>query len=61
MAHDPIIEEVRRIREEIAREHGCDVKAIVRALQQDESKSGREFVTLPPKRISTTPPAHEPG
>jgi len=49
MARDPIVEEVRRIREAIAREHGNDIQAIVRALQRQEAESGRELVALPPK------------
>jgi hypothetical protein len=51
MARDPIVAEVRRIRDEIAKEHGYDLKAIVRALQRQESESGRALVRLPAKRI----------
>ena len=51
MARDAIVEEVRRIREAFAKEHGYDVGKIARALQQEEIKSGRKLVTLPPKRL----------
>ena len=34
MARDPIVEEVRKIRESLASEHGYDLDAIVRALQR---------------------------
>ena len=50
MTRDPIVEEVRAIREAFAREHGYDVKAIVQALQREEQESGRRLVSLPPKR-----------
>lgn len=51
MARDPIIDEVRAIRDAYAKEHGYDVKAIVAALQQEEAKSGRQVVSLSPKRL----------
>ena len=51
MTQDPILEEVRSVREAFAKEHGYDVKAIVAALQREEAESGREVVSLPPKRL----------
>ena len=48
---DPIVEEVRAIREAFAKEHGYDVKAIVLALQREEAESGRRAVSLPAKRL----------
>lgn len=51
MATDPIVEEVRQIRDAIAREHGYDVRAIVRALQQQEVKCARQLNARPAKRI----------
>jgi len=48
---DPIVEEVRKHREAIAREHGNDVAAIVKALErEDASDDGTPLVSLPPKR-----------
>jgi hypothetical protein len=52
MAQDPIIEEIRAIRDEFAKEHGYDVKAIVAALQREEAESGLQVISLPPKRIA---------
>lgn len=52
MVQDPIIEEVRAIRDEFAKEHGYDVKAIVAALQREEVESGRQVISLPPKRLT---------
>ena len=51
MFRDPIVEEVRAIREAFAKEHGYDVKAIVRALQREEAESGRRVTSLSPKRV----------
>ena len=51
MRRDPIVEEVRRHREAIAREHGKDLDAIVAAFQREEATSGVTTVSLPPKRV----------
>ena len=52
MRRDPIVEEVRRNREAIAREHGNDVDAIVAALQREDAASGVTTVSFPPKRLA---------
>ena len=51
MRRDLIVEEVRRNREAIAREHGNDVDAIVAAFQREEAASGVKTVSLRPKRL----------
>ncbi|OFW30640.1 MAG: hypothetical protein A3J28_18705 [Acidobacteria bacterium RIFCSPLOWO2_12_FULL_60_22] len=51
MFRDPIVEEVRAIREAFAKEHGYDIKSIVQALQQEEARSGRRVLSLQPKRM----------
>ena len=51
MLRDPIVEEVRAIREAFAKEHGYDIKSIVQALQQEEARSGRRVLSLQPKRV----------
>jgi hypothetical protein len=61
MARDPIVEEVRRIRDALAKEHGYDIKAIVRALQQQEAASGRQLVPLPPRRLPPDDAARKAG
>ena len=61
MAQDPIIEEIRAIRDEFAKEHGYDVKAIVAALQREEAESGLELVSLPPKRLAEKRKARKAG
>lgn len=51
MLRDPIVEEVRAVREAFAREHGYDVRAIVHALQRREAESAGRPVSLEPKRL----------
>lgn len=51
MWKDPIVEEVRRIREEHAARFDYDLKAIYEDLKKTERQSGRRIVTLPPKRL----------
>ena len=52
MTRDPIVEEVRAARDAIAKEHGYDIQAIFAALREMEEQSGREHVTLPPRRVA---------
>jgi hypothetical protein len=49
MSRDPIVDEVRAIRDAIAREHNYDVDAIFHMLREREATSGRPHVTLPPR------------
>lgn len=51
---DPIIEEVRRVKREIAAEFNYDIHALCEYLRQRERESGRTYVTLPPRRIEPT-------
>jgi hypothetical protein len=57
MAKDPIVEETRSIREDLAKAHGYDVHEIARALQREEAEGEREVVSLSARRI---PPASTP-
>jgi hypothetical protein len=52
MPKDPIVNEVRRIREEEAARHGFDVKAILMASNKRQVRSGRRVVSFAPKRKS---------
>ena len=49
MNRDPIIDDVRAIRDAIAREHNYDLDSIFRMLRAREMTSGRSHVTLPPR------------
>jgi hypothetical protein len=51
MPRDPIVEEVRAIRDAFAKRHNYDIDAIVQALRQASEKEGRQLVSLPAKRI----------
>ena len=55
MGRDPIVDEVRAIREAIAEEHGNDLKAIVAHFQQQDAASAIKGVSLSPKYL----PDHE--
>lgn len=46
---NPIIEEIRRIRHEHARRFHFDLDAIFDDLKDQERKSGRKTVALPPR------------
>ena len=61
MGRDPIVEEVRRHREAIAREYGNDVDAIVAAFQREDATSGVTTVSFPPKRLVKLATRRKPG
>ena len=48
---DPVVEEVREIRQEHARRFDYDPKAIYEDLKRYQEESEREVVSFPPKRL----------
>ena len=52
MINDPIVEEVRKVREAHAAQFNYDLRAIYEDLKIQEKKSKRHFVNLPPKYAS---------
>jgi hypothetical protein len=50
MTRDPIVEEVRAVRDAIAKEHDYDVTAIFEMLRELERQSGEKRIVLPPRR-----------
>jgi hypothetical protein len=50
IAEDPIVEEVRRIRETLAAKYNFDIKAICDAARKRQRKSGHKVVSFAPKR-----------
>ena len=54
MWKDEIVEEIHRIREEYAKSFNYDLDAIFADWQKKQSASGREVVSLSPKRSLTT-------
>src|SRR5215471_18455301 len=51
MWKDPVVEEVRAIRDAYAKQFNYNLEAIYCDLKEQEAKSEREMVSLPPKRI----------
>jgi hypothetical protein len=48
---DPIVEEIHKFREKLARHHGFDVKRIAAALREKESAHPDRLVSRPPRRV----------
>ena len=54
MWEDPIVAEVRKIREEYAARFNYDLRALYQALKEQESEDTREKVSFPPKAATLT-------
>ncbi len=54
MFTDPIVEEVRRVREEYAKRFNYDVHAIADDLRKQEQQHSDRLVSFPPKRPRKT-------
>ncbi len=52
MTTDPIVDEIRAIRDMIASEHNYDIDAIFDMLRELEANSTVPHVTLPPRRTA---------
>lgn len=50
---DPIVEEVRRARQEHALRFGNDLDAIVEDIKRHQATCGHPVVRLPPRRLET--------
>lgn len=50
MNDDPIVDEVRKARDEYAKAFGYDLDAIGRDLQKKQEQPGKQVVSFPPKR-----------
>lgn len=48
---DPIIAEVRAVRDRFAAQADYDVAAIFRRIREMQRESGREYVNYPPRRV----------
>ena len=51
MREDSIIKQVRRAKEEIAAKYGNDVRALGKAIQEEQRRSGRTVVSRSAKRV----------
>lgn len=50
MQSDPVVDEIRELREQRAARFGYDLRAIVKDAQQRDAAGDREVVRLPPRR-----------
>ena len=57
MWNDPIVEEVRKVREAHARKFNYDLQAIAADLKKQQKASRKEFVTLRPRKPTVLPNA----
>ena len=55
---DPIVEEIRKVREEHAARFNYDLRAIAEDLRKRQAEGGHKVVSLPPRRL---PVADEPA
>ena len=55
MWNDPIVEEVRKVRNAHARKFNYDLQAIVADLRKQQKASKRKVVTLAPKKPAVFP------
>ena len=51
MSVDPIVGEVRAIRDKLAAQCGHDVKETFRGIRQRQAESGLEYVRYAPRRV----------
>lgn len=49
MLKDPIMEELHRVKDQLAAEFGYDVRRMAKALQAEQKRSGRKVVSFTPR------------
>lgn len=52
---DPILDEIRAIRDAMAKEADYDIEKLAQAIKAREVQSGREVVRLPPRKVTVVP------
>ena len=52
---DPIVAEVRKAREEFARQFNYDLHAMCEELRREQELSGGPVVSFPPRRVRSIP------
>jgi hypothetical protein len=53
MIRDAIVDEVRAIRDEIAKEHGYDIHELFKTFRHIEATSGRAHASFPARKSAT--------
>ncbi len=51
MRDDPIVDEIRQIRQEHTDKFNGDLRAICEDIRRRERESGRQYVSYPPRRV----------
>ena len=59
MNDDPIVQEVRKARDEYAKKFDYDLDAICRDLQEKQQQPGKQVVSFPPKRPAVVAGQHK--
>ena len=59
MRDDPIVAEVRAVRDKLAAECGYDIKEIFQRVREQQAKSGLNYVRYPPRRMALPKDARE--
>ena len=54
MSNDPIVSEVRAIRDALAAQCGHDIKEIFQKLREQQVKSDLQYVRYPARRVAPT-------
>ena len=49
MPNDPIVEQVRRVKEEHAARYNYDIRAMCEAQREEQKRGGRQVVSLAPR------------
>ncbi len=52
---DPIVAEVRRVRETLFAAAGYDIREFCRRLREEQARSGHQVITRPPREKRNTP------
>jgi len=53
MKDDPIVAEVRAIRDDLAAQCGYDIEKMFQKLREQQARSGRKYVNYPARRIAS--------
>ncbi len=61
MSSDPVVDEIRKIREEWAARFDFDVRAIVKDAQRRDAADDREVIRLPPRPVVTSAASGDAG
>ena len=59
--NDPIVDEVRRVRDAHAARFNYDLDAIFREIKEQERKSGHKFVSFAPRKCEPNKALQPPG